>query len=540
MNTKRKAILYIRVSTDEQADKGYSLRHQNETAERYCNFQNIEIVATFKEDHSAKSFDRPEFKKLLSLLKSKKLSAELLLFTKWDRFSRNAADAYAMINQLNRLGVEPQAIEQPLDLNVPENKIMLAFYLAAPEVENDRRALNVIGGMRRAKKEGRWVATAPLGYKNVRDDFSKPIIIPSKDAPIIKLAFEELSKGTYDIEQIRRICNKKGLKCSRANFWTLVRNSVYCGKIYIPAYKSEEADYVKGIHTPIISEELFYDVQDILNGRRKRHTVKNTSKEELPLRGYLYCRKCGGKLTGSASKGNGGRYFYYHCQQGCNERFKAIEANTIFEEELKAITPNKNVVALMAKSIEKQFKCNGKDNTKELKQINDEIEKNRTRINNAQQLMLDGQLDAKDYREIRERYEREINKLVNKSSQLKHTNGEVKEFVDFGLQFLPNLVRHYVSGDTAIKQKIVGSIFPENLVFENNQYRTTKANPAIALICRTGNSSNQQKTGILQSILKDSGGVVPTGIEPVPSESESEILSIKLKDLLSMLQGWPV
>ena len=41
-----------------------------------------------------------------------------------------------MINQLNKLGVEPQAIEQPLDLNIPENKIMLAFYLAAPEVEN--------------------------------------------------------------------------------------------------------------------------------------------------------------------------------------------------------------------------------------------------------------------------------------------------------------------------------------------------------------------------------------------------------------------
>jgi len=52
--------------------------------------------------------------------------------------------------------VEPQAIEQPLDLAVPENKMILAFYLAAPEVENDRRALNVIHGMRRARKEGRY------------------------------------------------------------------------------------------------------------------------------------------------------------------------------------------------------------------------------------------------------------------------------------------------------------------------------------------------------------------------------------------------
>lgn len=43
---------------------------------------------------------------------------------------------------------------------------MLAFYLAVHEVENDRRALNVFFGMRRAKKEGRWVAIAPIGYKS--------------------------------------------------------------------------------------------------------------------------------------------------------------------------------------------------------------------------------------------------------------------------------------------------------------------------------------------------------------------------------------
>ncbi len=41
---------------------------------------------------------------------------------------------------------------------------MLAFYLGAPEVENDRRALNVFHGMRRAKKEGRWMGTALVGY----------------------------------------------------------------------------------------------------------------------------------------------------------------------------------------------------------------------------------------------------------------------------------------------------------------------------------------------------------------------------------------
>ena len=102
-----------------------------------------------------KNFNRPEWIKLLSRIKQRGNKTNIILFTKWDRFGR---DAYQMISMLTKSGVEPQAIEQPLDLSIPENKMMLAIYLAAPEVENDRRALNTFYGMRRAKKEGRVMA----------------------------------------------------------------------------------------------------------------------------------------------------------------------------------------------------------------------------------------------------------------------------------------------------------------------------------------------------------------------------------------------
>src|SRR5258706_11860016 len=164
--TKQRAFLYIRVSTDEQAEKGYSQKHQDDRLKQYCAYNNIEIMGVYWEDYSAKTFDRPDFNKMLTHIKKHRNSADLLLFLKWDRFSRNIAEAYAMINQLNKLGVEPQAIEQPLDLDIPENKIMLAFYLAAPEVENDRRSLNTFFGMRRATKEGRYMGKAPIGYTN--------------------------------------------------------------------------------------------------------------------------------------------------------------------------------------------------------------------------------------------------------------------------------------------------------------------------------------------------------------------------------------
>ncbi len=172
------ADLYIRVSTDEQAEKGFSQRNQEEMLRKYCGINQIQIRNVIYEDHSAKTFNRPQWKKFLANIKKHKNKINLVLFMKWDRFSRNAGDAYQMINLLRKLGVEPQAIEQPLDLSVPENKMMLAFYLAAPEVENDRRALNTFQGLRRGKKEGRHMGMAPYGYANkITEDGKKYIAI---------------------------------------------------------------------------------------------------------------------------------------------------------------------------------------------------------------------------------------------------------------------------------------------------------------------------------------------------------------------------
>ena len=256
------------------------------------------------EDYSAKTFNRPAWTDMLnSFKKDKGKSIDLLLFTKWDRFSRNAGDACQMINILRKIGIDPQAVEQPLDLSIPENKMMLAFYLAAPEVENDRRALNTFYGMRRARKEGRYLTTGPYGYIN-RTEYGKKTIVPVESkANVVKWAFEQVAKQRFHIDEIRREVNSKGLNCSKSNFYTLLKNPVYCGKIVVPAYRDEERQLVQGQHEAIISESLFYEVQDVLNGKKRIQLVKASTDDNLPLRGYLICPKCGKQLTGSASKG---------------------------------------------------------------------------------------------------------------------------------------------------------------------------------------------------------------------------------------------
>jgi len=81
------AYLYVRVSTDEQKRKGYSLPEQEERLLKYCRYHNIEVKGGDREDFSAKNFDRPEWKKLFLEIKSKRKEDKNILFIKWDRFS---------------------------------------------------------------------------------------------------------------------------------------------------------------------------------------------------------------------------------------------------------------------------------------------------------------------------------------------------------------------------------------------------------------------------------------------------------------------
>ena len=122
------AIIYTRVSTDEQAEKGFSLRDQKDRLLKYCDAKGIEVIKHFEDDgYSAKTFKRPQFDLLLDFIKKNKGVVKKLLVIKWDRFSRNTEASFSMITQMLKLGVEVEAIEQKLDNTVPENLIMKAL-----------------------------------------------------------------------------------------------------------------------------------------------------------------------------------------------------------------------------------------------------------------------------------------------------------------------------------------------------------------------------------------------------------------------------
>lgn len=498
------ADLYIRVSTDEQADKGYSQRSQADVLTKYCQTNHIQVRKLIYEDHSAKTFMRPEWSKYLELVKRKKGHTNLLLFTKWDRFSRNATDAYQMISFLRKLGIEPVAIEQPLDTTVPENKMILAVYLTAPEIENDRRALNTFFGIRQAKKEGRWMGFAPIGYKNkTNENGRKYIALVEPEATIMKWAFETLGEGIFSAEQTLIKAREKGLVCSKNNFLTAIRNPCYMGKIRLDKYKDEEARLVDGLHEPLISEALFYKVQDVMDGRRREYGLPFILPEKLVLRGFLTCPKCGRVLTGSASKGRNNYFYYYHCSSSCGIRYAAEKVNDAFLDELKKYQPKPGMAELYSEVVMDNYKLITKQSADTRKQTITEITTQHNRVTKARELLLSGDLDADDYKTVKNDCDAKITRLealledLETPASINHLNPIVNRVVSY----LSRLDINYLDADISKKRELIGSIFLKKWQFDGEKHRTAQVNEAASHIYLINKNLQGKKNGAKSNFL---------------------------------------
>ncbi len=482
----KKAVIYTRVSTDTQAEKGFSLRDQEDKLRRFCQQNDISILKHFQEDYSAKNFNRPEWKLLMEYLKKNKNDIDLFMFAKWDRFSRNQIEGALVLSEIRGLGIEINCLENNIDDSIPENKLIQAIMLLLPQIENERRSLNVTAGMRRAMKEGRWPSKAPIGYINTRDEDNNKIIIQHPTiSQLVRRAFEEMSEGIKSQQEIRLSLVKSGLRCSKNNFSLLLRNQFYIGKIFIPAYKDEIETTVIGIHDPIVDISVFHKVQDVLLERKKKNHLptKKAAKPELPLRGYLLCHQCGKKMTGSASKGNGGRYYYYHCNN-CGNRLRADKANMVFEKLLNTMTFKKEVKELfhaMVKDLSKDLLISEQS---EQSKLNKELLKQTERAQRLDDNFMDGNIIGSVYSKLEKKTNDEISKIKLRQEELKKSKTDFNSALSKGVNVIMNIKDIYLKSDIIRKQQLIGSIFPRKFILEENIVRTDQINQVIQWVIK--------------------------------------------------------
>lgn len=469
-------VIYTRVSTDEQATKGHSLPHQKAFLELYCDQKGYNIIKHFKEDFSAKNFNRPEWKKLWLYVKANKRNIDALLITKWDRFSRNIEEAYRVIREFKNIGIEIKSVEQPLDLEIPDSKLLLAVYLSLPEVENDKTSIRVRDASRKAMIDGCFMGIHPIGYLNHRNEQGKSTLKPDPViAPLIKKVFEEYATGLYSAEELRRTYYKQGLKVSRNSILNILKNPVYIGKIPVKAFKKQEALIVEGLHEGIIDPETFEKVQNLFF--KKLQTPVHETKEideVLPMRKFIQCPACENRsLTGSGSKGrNGLRHYYYHCNPPCKVRFKSDEVHKVFHSLLKELKIQEDFKTVYKKVLEKTFKQQEGDRDIQLSSLKREINKLEERFDSINDNFFDHLIDVKTYTEMKRRTESLIADKKQAIETIKTTTKDFESILQSRVSFLRDIDKLYLEANATMKKKIIASLFPKPLHFKKTHFST--------------------------------------------------------------------
>jgi site-specific DNA recombinase len=298
---------------------------------------------------------------------------------------------------------------------------------------------------------------------------------------------------------------------------SILRNPVYAGKLIIPATGNEPEQLIDGMHEGLISYELFINVQHLLDGYTTRRNIPKFSvkRPELLLRGSLKCSFCGNKLTGSPSKGKcGKKYYYYHCNHCGNERFRADKANEVVKKIITDLRFTSEAKKVYKEMVSILMTGSADEQSKKKKSLEKELEKQEERISRLQDLLADGTLDPEEFMQMKHRYSSEKASTKRKLNELRVVKSNLNQSLEKGIGVLENIDLMYDRADLAGKQQILGSIFPEDLIFDGEKCRTPRINEVLSLILLIDSDKQKGKSGQISEYLDLSAQVELAGVEP--------------------------
>ena len=495
-----KAIIYCRVSTKEQAEKGYSLDGQDKDCRKFAENNGYEVAKVFIErGESAKTQDRTQLQKLIkySIENKKKLST--FIIWKYDRLARNLSDQTELVKKFSSIGIRVLSVTENNEDN-SVGRLMRNIIGSFSQYENDVKSERTISGMKQAIQQGRWCWRAPIGYKQTRDSLSKTLMIPAEESKFIIEAFDLAKTGLYKQIEIVDCLKKKGFKrITKGLLNRALKNPLYAGLIKVDWFP----DYIKAIHKPLISHDTFHRVQLLLDGKRPTITATVRNHPDFPLRNFIRCSKCGQKLTGGWSTGRKGvKYAYYHCRtKGCSLNIKKQQLETRFYEYLKSFQPNEDILNLFEVTILDAWQTKQKENFNDKMKLEKrlkELLKERDRI---EELMIKSIFDDKTYKRKAEEVNTEITVKKVELNEVRIELNDIESCLNYCKFFLANIADLWVNGDLNLKQRFQILIFPDKIYYKGETFGTTQ----IALIFK-----QLQIKGLSKSYL-----VAPTGFEPV-------------------------
>lgn len=476
----KKAIGYVRISTSDQSN--FSLDGQEEYIRNYCAKQGLELHAIFKDDgQSAKNFDRANWKELEKFIRANHHDVDMLIVSKYDRFSRNVADALVMMEKLEKkYSITVSSVMEPIAMH-PASPYYFQFrtqMLLGADVElrviRDRTKFGLVT----AASNGRFVATAPIGYKNARDEKNKPIIVVDENkAALIRRVYELFLQG-MPMAEIKRTMKPEGLNMKgNSAIPRILSYPIYAGLIKVPAYYDEPERMVKGIHQAIIEPDVWWHVQAIINKPPVGRTIMN---EAVPLRGVLHCQ-CGKCFTAGESRGKSKKYWYYRCNEHSKQNFSAIKLHAQFDELIKHLQLPEQVLQELTAAAAADMKERMEERELKLRGMRKDLAAVTLRLESLEEKYLDNILDSAAYKKWRIRLEHERHALQeiiddNSAPVARIWDGFSKE-----LWRLRDIHYLYQRANLQGKQAFVRLVFNNKLSYSGGIYRTPYLLPIFSL-----------------------------------------------------------
>lgn len=322
------AIAYYRVSSTGQVNTDYDPEGISLPAQRVaCTERARELGVVLVDEYldpgrSGKSIDqRPAFQEMIARIKADPTIKHVFVYA-LSRFARNRYDDAIMMMTLERLGVQlHSATERNLDAS-PAGQAMHGMIAVFNEYQVRVSGEDIKYKMGQKAMKGGTVTIAPIGYLNVREQFEgrevRTVIIDPERGPLITLAFELYATGKFNFHTLRDALTEAGLRTKPTKRWSarpisvhkigdLLKDRYYLGLV---TYEGEE---YQGRHEPLVSQDLFDQVQRVLFAERQAGARQRVHNHYL--KGLVWCDRCHKRLIITPGKSKTGvTYFYYICR----------------------------------------------------------------------------------------------------------------------------------------------------------------------------------------------------------------------------------
>ena len=475
-------VIYVRVSTDMQAEKGFSLDAQIGSSQEFCKREGLEVLKVFREEgQSAKTADRTKLQQMQRYCLENMNKVGYVVVWKVDRFSRNQYD-HAMLKKFFRdCGTELKSVTEVIE-DTTVGKFTEGMLAVQAQYEIDVYRERTLSGMRRKAHEGHWPGLAPWGYINMQDDkVAKRWIEPDpQKAPLVKFIFEEFSRTTISYRELaKRVSkltdarSKHGFNISKQLVFKILRNPIHCGRIVMPRFKV----VAKGRHEPIISEELFDEVQLIMNGGKRNKKSRHQDNADFPLRGVACI--CGGHISGGFSTGRNKKYAYYGCINDCPYRraIPKLDLEAAFTQFLEYITPDAVILEALREAIIVAYEKDRTDGIQQARKLDTRLKKIEQEMDRLLDMKLKGLLDDEDFVNKNEKLKAEKRGLLIDQRNLENPAIGVEKAVEFGIRVVQEFPLTWEMLEPGELRVLRGLFFPQNIVFQNGKFKTAELAP---------------------------------------------------------------